>query len=290
MPTIKEKVILCGGDRRELELYRCWRNQGIDVKAAGFDEIPEMEKATETDFGEAGVLIAPPAGIDADGTVRTPFSGEVLNLKKYLDRRTRGVILLAGKVAAPLGEALARRNVLILTGHDEELALLNAIPTAEGAIQKAMELSTVTVHGSSALIFGLGRCGGALGRALQGLGARVTAVVRRSESAARAYAAGLASCDPASAAEAAARADFIFNTVPAPVLTAPLLKRVKTGTVILDLAASPGGTDFAAAAGFGLEAVLLPGLPGRAAPQTAGRILERVYRRLIAEAGGTKNT
>ena len=70
------------------------------------------------------------------------------------------MILLAGSVAAPLKEELVQKTRLVITGDDEELALLNAIPTAEGAIQKAMELSMVTLHGSNALIFGLGRCGG----------------------------------------------------------------------------------------------------------------------------------
>ena len=142
-----------------------------------------------------------------------------------------GTILLTGSVAAPLKEKLAAQTTLIITGDDEELTLLNAIPTAEGALQKAMELSAVTLHGSDALIFGLGRCGRALAAALLGLGARVTAVVRRAENAALAYSMGAASCPLEEAGEAAGRADFIFNTAPAPLLTAALLKKVKKDTV-----------------------------------------------------------
>lgn len=286
MPGIRGKIILCGGDRREVELYRCWKKKGAAVKAAGFEQIPEMEKAGESDFREAAVLIVPPSGIQEGGAIRALYAGEQLTIDGCLKETRSGVILLAGAVAAPLRERLSRRTKLFISGADEELALLNAIPTAEGAVQKAMELSPVTVHGSSSLIFGLGRCGRALARALQGLGSRVTAVVRRRESAAEACSMGLASVEAAAAGEAAARFDFIFNTVPAPLLTADFLKQVNREAVILDLASAPGGTNFSAAAALGLKAVLLPGLPGLAAPRTSGLILERVYRRLLEEAAG----
>lgn len=290
MPGVNRKMILCGGNRRELELYRCWKNEGLGIKTAGFEQVPGMEKASESDFREAAALIAPLSGISAGGYVRAPLGGGELDLCACLKKSPPGVILLTGSVNGSLQEELARRTVLVITMEDEELALLNAIPTAEGAIQKAMELSRVTLHGSNILLFGLGRCGRALAGALKGLGAGITAVVRRSESAALAYSMGLASCDLQSAAAAAPDADFIFNTVPAPLLTASFLQRVKRKAIILDLASSPGGTDFAAASRLGLKAELLPGLPGLVAPETAGQILNLVYRRLIAEAAKTKNT
>lgn len=290
MPGVNRAIVLYGGDRRELELYRCWKEEGVNVKAAGFEQLPEMEEATEQERREAAVIIAPLSGIAADGGVRAPFAGEKCDLGACLEQRTSRAILLAGSVAPSLRDKIAKRHNLIITGDDQELALLNAIPTAEGAIQEAMELSPVTLHGSSALIFGLGRCGGALARALLGLGARVTAVVRRSESAAQAYSMGAASCQLEEAGRAARQADFIFNTVPAPLLTAALLAEVGRDTIILDLASAPGGTDFTAAAQLGLQAKLLPALPGRAAPKTAGRILQAVYGRLIVEAAGAENT
>lgn len=287
MPGQDLNIILCGGDRREIELYRCWKEAGIEVKIAGFERASGLESSSiprEEDFAGAGALIAPLSGIRADGSVNALFAAERFSLTSCLAKTGPGVILLAGAVAVPLKERLAEKCYLVITGEDEELALLNAIPTAEGAIQKAMEFSPVTLHGSIALVIGLGRCGTALTRALQGLGARVRVLVRRQESAALAFSAGFAPYDITSAAEALAGADFIFNTAPAPLLTAALLKQVKKEALILDLASAPGGTDFDAAAAFGLTALLLPGLPGQTAPRTAGRILARVYRRLIAEA------
>lgn len=288
MPEGNIKIILCGGDQREIELYRCWKKAGFQIKAAGFEEagsaIESGDRAGEEDFTGAGVLIAPLSGIKADGSVNALFSADRFYLLPRLPEKSPGVILLAGSVAVSLKEEIAKRCRFVATGADEELALLNAIPTAEGAIREAMELSPLTLHGSTALVIGLGRCGMALARALQGLGARVKVLVRRPESAALAFSAGFAPYDLTAADVALAKSDFIFNTAPALMLTAGLLQQVKKEALILDLASAPGGTDFDTAAALGLRAKLLPSLPGQAAPRTAGRILARVYRRLIAEA------
>ncbi len=41
----------------------------------------------------------------------------------------------------------------------DEMAILNSIPTAEGAISRAMQELPVTLHGSRAVVVGFGRCG-----------------------------------------------------------------------------------------------------------------------------------
>lgn len=57
-----------------------------------------------------------------------------------------------------------------LTIHDyferEELAIHNAVPTAEGAIQLAMEETPITLYGSRCLVTGFGRVARALCRLL----------------------------------------------------------------------------------------------------------------------------
>lgn len=53
------------------------------------------------------------------------------------------------------------------------MAVLNAIPTAEGAIQIAMEEMPVTIHGSKALVLGFGRVGKTLAKMLDGIGAKL---------------------------------------------------------------------------------------------------------------------
>ena len=76
-------------------------------------------------------------------------------------------------------------------------------------------------------------------------------------------------------------ADIVFNTVPSLVLTRDILQHARQETVIIDLASQPGGTDFEAANMFGIKAILAPGLPGKVAPVSAGKILADVIPSLI---------
>ena len=54
----------------------------------------------------------------------------------------------------------------------EELTVANAVPTAEGAIQVAMEELPITLHGAQVLVVGFGRIGQATALRLAALGAR----------------------------------------------------------------------------------------------------------------------
>ena len=76
-------------------------------------------------------------------------------------------------------------------------------------------------------------------------------------------------------------AEFIFNTVPHMILDKYMLDQMSKEAVIIDIASSPGGTDFAYAESLRIKALLAPGLPGKVAPKTAGKILAQVYPQLI---------
>lgn len=76
-------------------------------------------------------------------------------------------------------------------------------------------------------------------------------------------------------------ADLAFNTVPEIMLDRTVLKYANPDVVIIDLATQPGGTDFEAANHYGLKAILAPGLPGKVAPLSAGRVLASIIPGLI---------
>ena len=80
------------------------------------------------------------------------------------------------------------------------------------------------------------------------------------------------------------KAEIVFNTIPAPVLTAGILEQAPSRLLIIDLASAPWGTDFDAAARRGIKAFPAPGLPGKVAPETAGKILATHLPGLIEEA------
>ena len=53
--------------------------------------------------------------------------------------------------------------------------------------------------------------------------------------------------------------------------------------MIIDIASSPYGTDFAAANNLGIKAMQCPSLPGKVAPKTAGKIIADGILNIIKE-------
>ena len=74
-------------------------------------------------------------------------------------------------------------------------------------------------------------------------------------------------------ANVAGNVDFIFNTAPERILSEERLRHVGKNTWILDIASAPGGVDYRVAEALSVNAVLLPGLPGRYAPASSAEIL-----------------
>lgn len=216
--------------------------------------------------------------------------------------------LLRGKAAVPAEEVLCRAGGAVFGGcfgawgaefatrgvkvHDlygsEPLTTANAVPTAEGAIQLAMERSPVTLHGASCLIIGYGRIGKVLALKLRGLDAAVTVAARRAADRALAEAAGLNADETGVYRRGLAQYDFLFNTVPAPTLTEEQLRLLSPDCVLIELASLPGGIPAEVCQHLGLSYVFAPGLPGKCAPKAAGSLYaQSVLDILAAEEGAS---
>ena len=162
-----------------------------------------------------------------------------------------------------------------------ELAVYNAIPTAEGCIALLMQHRRRTLWGSGVLLLGFGTVGQALGLRLAGLGAQVTVAARRAQQRALAESLGLRAV-PLDRLETAAT-DTVVNTIPAPVLDRQRLGSLPAGSLIVDLASKPGGTDFDAAACLGHHAIHALSLPAVCAPETAGEAVARTVQAILRE-------
>ena len=165
----------------------------------------------------------------------------------------------------------------------DDVAILNSIPTAEGAVKMAIENTDFTIHGSTCMVLGLGRTGLTLVRTLQGLGAKVLTGVLLPEQFARAAEMGATPFYTRDLLDYAGNIDLLFNTIPTMIVTAQMIAGLPSKAVIIDLASKPGGTDFHFAEKRGLKAILAPGLPGIVAPVTAGRIIADCVIQLIKE-------
>ena len=208
---------------------------------------------------------------------RTPLA-ELLRAAKP------GALALGGRLSAQ-AKQIARQAGVELVDYfaRPELAVYNAIPTAEGCIGILLRRRTRTLWGANILLPGFGPVGQALGVRLAALGASVTVCARRPQQRALAESLGLRAAPLAALEGLAPTFDTVVNTIPAPVLTEGVLARLRPVSLVIDLASKPGGTDFAAAKRLGHTAIHALSLPAACAPDTAGEAVARTVLAILQE-------
>lgn len=282
------KIAVLGGDDRELILIKELVKMGATVAVSGFPRdmvgpgafvVYSVEEACK----DAEVLVLPLPGTSTDGLIRAIYAENSLQLtEKAIKILAKNALVIIGTARPFLVEWANKYQFnLIEILEMDEVAIPNSIPTAEGAIQIAMEETRITIHGSRTCVIGFGRVGITLARTLKALGSSVTVIARNQGQLARAYEMGCNRASYSDLLEIINNTDIVFNTVPAMVIDKEILKYANSDVLIIDLATQPGGTDFEAANTYGVKAILAPGLPGKVAPVFAGKILADVVPRLI---------
>lgn len=160
---------------------------------------------------------------------------------------------------------------------DEQYLCRNARITAECALDVAMPLMGRMFYRCPVLIIGWGRIGKCLAQLLRGLGAPVTLGVRDSRQAEILKVLGYDALLIPEIPGEIDRFRLIFNTVPAPVLTADALSCCREDCVKIELASRDGLA--------GEDIVIARGLPGIHMPESSGRLIAETFLRLIP--GGT---
>ena len=274
-----EKILIAGGDMRQLY---CARRLTEKYHAAviGFDKdnIPvKAAYAREDERFSCAVLPVPP--LNESGMINTPCCSEGLSPEDVKSMLAPDAVIFAGRADDELRQLFSGHDVLDYMER-EELSLRNAVPTAEGAVQIALEELPVTLSGEKVLIVGMGRIGTALAEILKGFGADVTAAVRNAKGAAKAGLFGVRSVYTEDIPH-----DFglVFNTVPSMIFGREQLSRFADDTIFIDLASKPGGIDFASAQELGKKVIWALGLPGKTAPVTSGEIIAEIIDNMLIE-------
>ena len=237
---------------------------------------------------EKGFEVVGPEGLARAGRalLPMPLAADAAALEQLLAGAKPGTAAFGGRVSAGAKAAAAAAGIRLDDYLErEELARLNAIPTAEGCIGLILQKRRRTVWGSGVLVLGYGRCGQALAVRLAALGARVTVAARSPAQRALAMSQGLGAVPMEAADGLLETTDVAVNTVPAPVLGATRLKRLPKDALVIDLASLPGGTDFEAAKELGVRAIHALSLPARCAPVTAGQFVARAVLAMLEERG-----
>lgn len=288
----KKRLLFVGGDNRQMRAVNRAAESGMTVSVLGvseetsikmpdtvqlFDGLSECEKAYDA------VVLPLPYTTDVE-SVNSPLTKRKINISELFGRLPQNTYVLAGKCDNYI-RSLAESNSINLIDYfeREELRILNAIPTAEGAVQIAMQEVPYTIHSSRCLIIGNGRIGKILAKMLSGIGAEVSVAVRKRRDAAQAFSFGYRSLETSALYDRICEFDIIFNTVPSLILDSDLLSRTRRTSLVIDLASKPGGVDFEAARKLGIKVIWALSLPGKVAPNTAGDIIGKTILNILDE-------
>lgn len=283
----KIKIAVIGGDRREEVMVENLAEKGYKLlvlsdrplKGPGLFISSDIEKVIK----DADIVIAPMTSTDEEGFLKNTFVEERIQLNsEFFNLMKKEALFLIGFVLPDLKKLLEDKGInYIELSRLDELAILNAVPTAEAAIKIAIEETDITIADSNVLVYGLGKTGLSLAWRLKLLGANTYGVTRNKAAIARGKDLGIKMLTYDTLAEHLPEMDILFNTVPALIIDRESIALLKEDALIIDLASAPGGTDFTAAREKGIKAILAPGLPGKTAPVTAGKILAELIPDII---------
>lgn len=286
-----QHVAIIGGDARQLEVIRKLIELDAKISLVGFDQLDggfvgaSKVQLESLDFSTVKALILPVSGTSVDGEVETIFSNEKIVLKgEHIKATEKQCTVYSGISNQYLKKIVQEEGRKLVELFDrDDVAIYNSIPTMEGTLMMVIQNTDITIHHAKIVVLGFGRVGITVARALDALGANVKVAVVESAHLARIYEMGLQPIELSQLANEVHDIDVCINTIPAQVLTANILSKMPTRTLIIDLASKPGGTDFRYAEKRGIKAMLAPGLPGIVAPKTAGRIIANVLSKLLEE-------
>ncbi len=270
---------ILGGDKRMLFLARSLCGDGKRVLLGGFDNLKSLGAPVITDVGSAvryaDAVIFPLPCVRADGSLNTVFSdGSVFLTEEEQQAVLRTPVFTSMKERLVRAYPSLKAGMIYDYAAREDFAVRNALPTAEGAIERAMNAYEGTIAGSRSLVVGFGRIGKALTRLLKALGSEVTVAARSEKDLAEIETLGCAVVVTGEISSVKGF-DLVFNTVPFLIFDRELLSKTDENTLIIDLASLPGGVDMEAASALGIDAQRALSLPGKCAPKTAAEIIKR---------------
>lgn len=281
------KYTILGGDKRSLELGNLLMKDGNEVCIYGFDRL-EQYKYKSVELYEAieyaDVIIGPLPFSTDNINVDAPLSNELIQIDTVLDLMSENQMIIGGKFGLEHEKKLKDKNLKSADYFKrEEMQVLNAIPTAEGAIQIAMEETPITLHNSKVIVLGYGRIGKVLSKMLYGIGANVHVEARKYSDLAWIKSNGYIPINLKDLKTYLPEMNVVFNTIPQMILDKELIKSIDSNCIIIDLASKPGGVDLEAAKELGIKAISALGLPGKVAPVTAAMVIKDTIYNIIEE-------
>lgn len=289
---MEKKVSVIGGDLRIVYLIQMLAEDGFLVYTYGLEKTENFKNLTnvficgneEECIKKSKLVISSIPFCKDKNFIKAPFSNKDI-LIKDITKCLNNKIFIAGSIPEDLYKLQEKTNSRIIDIIKcEELAILNSISTAEGAIQIAMEETNFTLHNSNVLILGFGRIGKVIAKMLQGIGANVYCEARKNEDLAWIKTYGYKEIPLSKLDDNLSDKDIIINTIPSIILDENRLKLLNKNCLVIDLASKPGGVDKEAAIIKKIKVIWALALPGKVAPYSAAKCIKQaIYNKIKDE-------
>ena len=266
---MKEKFLILGGDLRSVKLAEMLAKDNNKVLSYGLEKSENIQENTQIDkisnlskaIEKADIIIAPTPFSSNGEIVNSPFAEEEIKINQLL-KSNKNKIFIAGGIKDKIQEQLEEKYLKVIdVMKREELAILNTIATAEGAIKVAIENTDKILQGTKILILGFGRVAKIVANKFSLLSTNVTCAARKISDLAWIEAYGYQSININDMLYDLNDFDIIINTVPQLLIKERELKHMKSDVLLIDLASSPGGIDSVVATQMGLKYVWALALP-----------------------------
>lgn len=286
MGILIKNIAVIGGDLRIVKLVGMLKKENYEVNTYALEKTNEINNKANTlqeCINGADIVVGPLPLSSNSEYINTPFSDKKITIDELLDN-LEGKTFIAGSVKQEVYDKIEGRDITILDiVKREELAVLNAISTAEGAIQIAINETPKNLHGNNVLVLGFGRIGKVLAKMLDGIGSRVACEARKTTDLAWIKAYGYEPINLIELKENLSRFDIIINTIPYVVLDRGMLEEVKQDALIIDLASNPGGVDRDAIKELGIKFNWALSLPGKVSPVTSAEFMKETLINMFKE-------
>lgn len=281
-----KNIAVIGGDLRIVKLVGMLEKEDYTVNTYGLEKAQEVTNkcnSLEECIKDADIVIGPLPLSSNGENISTPFSDEKITVDELLDN-LEGKTFIAGSIKQEVYDRANERNITLLDIiKREELAVLNAISTAEGALEIAIKETPKNIHGNNVLVLGFGRIGKILSKMLDGIGAKVSCEARKATDLAWIKAYGYEPINLIDLRENLNKFDIIINTIPYVVLDRDMLLEVKQDALIIDLASNPGGVDKQAVKELGIKFNWALSLPGKVSPVTSAEFMKETLLNMFKE-------
>lgn len=284
-----------GGDMRQVYLAEELAHHTNRVCCYGLCAPPDQRRCLDTSFiaaenslkkicNAASCIICPTPFIRNGNFLNQSVFDEAVSIDLLLSELKPDQLLFAGCIPEKYKAEMTKKGVRVFDlMSNPSLSRFNSIAAAEGAVCEAIRESPLNLHKSSCAVLGYGKCGSTLAHYLKGMFCNLYVASEEEDQCAQA---ALIADRTGTLKDFETRVgdfDFIFNTIPAAVITSRLLSRMKSSITIIDIASAPGGVDFVSAEKQGIKALLCPGLPGKYAPSSSAKAVKEIIERILKE-------